>query len=359
MYSTCLFCQASLGRNEVVEHFPIGRRLAFDAGKGRLWVVCRKCTRWNLTPIEERWEAIEECERSFSSTRMRASTDNVGLARLSEGLELVRIGKPQRPEFAAWRYGDDFGRRQRKALAWSGVIGTMGIVNFVSGTGIASMIGLASAGTAIGALYGVVSVYGMIQANRVRGRVTVPGEKRPALIRESSVRKIKVIAEDGTWRLRLPVDGGAITGAELKKEVVIEGDAALRAAASILAVANWEGADKKLLESAVTIVSERPDPSRLFLDAAQGTWIVDPVKNHWKFQEYKFKSKRGEVLFSEIPAATRLGLEMATNEDVERRAMEGELAMLEEAWKQAEEIAAIADTMDLGKPSDISARSEG
>ncbi len=35
------------------------------------------------------------------------STDNIGLARLREGLELVRIGEPQRPEFAAlesaWR----------------------------------------------------------------------------------------------------------------------------------------------------------------------------------------------------------------------------------------------------------------
>ncbi|HXN75658.1 MAG TPA: hypothetical protein VN876_03410, partial [Gemmatimonadaceae bacterium] len=116
MYSTCLFCHTDLGANEAVEHFPVGRRLAFDAAKGRLWVVCRKCERWNLTPIEERWEAIEECERSYSETKLRVSTDQIGLARLSEGLELVRIGKPQRPEFAAWRYGDQFGRRRRKSI---------------------------------------------------------------------------------------------------------------------------------------------------------------------------------------------------------------------------------------------------
>jgi hypothetical protein len=103
MYSTCLFCHTTLGANEAVEHFPVGRRLAFDAAKGRLWVVCRKCERWNLTPIEERWEAIEECERSFRDTRLRVSTDQIGMSRLSEGLELVRIGKPLRPEFAAWR----------------------------------------------------------------------------------------------------------------------------------------------------------------------------------------------------------------------------------------------------------------
>ena len=58
MYKNCIFCQRSLGSNEVVEPFPVGRRLAFDASKGRLWVVCRKCGRWNLTPLEERWEAV-------------------------------------------------------------------------------------------------------------------------------------------------------------------------------------------------------------------------------------------------------------------------------------------------------------
>src|SRR5687767_1870588 len=98
MYRTCLFCSSALGSNEAVEHFPVGRRLAFDAAKGRLWVVCRKCERWNLTPLEERWEAIEECERAFRATRLRVSTDEIGLARLKEGLELVRIGEPQRPE---------------------------------------------------------------------------------------------------------------------------------------------------------------------------------------------------------------------------------------------------------------------
>jgi hypothetical protein len=94
VYSTCLFCNNALGANEVVEAFPVGRRLAFDQARGRLWVVCRKCEKWNLSPLEERWEAIETCERFFHDTRKRVSTDNVGLARLDEGLELVRIGEP-------------------------------------------------------------------------------------------------------------------------------------------------------------------------------------------------------------------------------------------------------------------------
>ncbi|MEP6779363.1 MAG: hypothetical protein ABJC26_05690 [Gemmatimonadaceae bacterium] len=78
-----------------------------------------------MSPLETRWEAIEECERAFRGTKLRVSTDNVGLAQLKEGTELVRIGAPMRPEFAAWRYGDQFGKRQRKfvAMTSAGLVG--------------------------------------------------------------------------------------------------------------------------------------------------------------------------------------------------------------------------------------------
>src|SRR3712207_3080625 len=141
MYATCLFCNSELGRNEAVENFPVGRRLAYDAAKGRLWVVCRRCERWNLTPLEERWEAIEQCERLYRGTRLRVSTDNIGLARLREGLELVRIGQPQRPEFAAWRYGDQFGRRRRRHILYSTA-------------GAAALVGIVIAGPATGFVAG-------------------------------------------------------------------------------------------------------------------------------------------------------------------------------------------------------------
>ena len=58
--------------------------------------------------------SIETCEKLFRATRIRTSTENIGLARHTEGLELVRIGEPLRPEFAAWRYGDQFRRRRRR-----------------------------------------------------------------------------------------------------------------------------------------------------------------------------------------------------------------------------------------------------
>jgi hypothetical protein len=104
MYSACLFCSAPFGTNDAIEELQIGRRLAFDPARGRLWVVCRRCGRWNLTPIEDRWEPLEQCERSFRATRVRISSTNIGLARLDDGAELIRIGVPLPNEFAAWRY---------------------------------------------------------------------------------------------------------------------------------------------------------------------------------------------------------------------------------------------------------------
>src|SRR5687768_4163070 len=127
MFSTCLFCHGQLGKNDVVEHFPVGARLAFDSKRGRLWAVCPHCRRWNLSPLDERLEAIEECERLYRATRARVSTDNIGLAPLKSGVDLIRIGEPLRPEFAAWRYGSQLQWRRRRAGIAAGGAGAAGV----------------------------------------------------------------------------------------------------------------------------------------------------------------------------------------------------------------------------------------
>jgi hypothetical protein len=199
MYTTCLFCNGDLGHNEVVEAFPIGRRLAFDAAKGRLWVVCRRCERWNLTPLEERWEAIEQCEREFRATKLRVSTDQIGLARLKEGLELVRIGAPQRPEMAAWRYGDQFGRRRRRhyMLIAGGVaaVGTLivagPVLGVISAGAVQPVINLVNAGH---------SIY------RSRKLIHVPGPGGTTLhTRLTDLRRVRLTAVDDGFVLHLPL----------------------------------------------------------------------------------------------------------------------------------------------------------
>ncbi|HEV2129509.1 MAG TPA: hypothetical protein VGR27_00310, partial [Longimicrobiaceae bacterium] len=118
MYRTCIFCSADLGANEALEEFPVGGRLAFDAWKGRLWAVCPQCTRWNMAPIEERWEAIESAEKLFRDSRLRVHSENIGLAKLPDGTRLIRVGEALPRELAAWRYGDQLIRRRKQTLLW-------------------------------------------------------------------------------------------------------------------------------------------------------------------------------------------------------------------------------------------------
>ena len=324
MYSTCIFCHSSLGANEAIEHFPVGRRLVFDASRGRLWVVCRTCERWNLTPIEERWDAIEECERLFRGTRLRVSTDNIGLARIREGLELVRIGAPLRPEMAAWRYGDQFGHRRRKHMLYTGA-------------GIAVSAGLVALGPATGVIAG--SLWGLwnvasvanaaYQQKRVRANLILPGSTVPVPIRLKELNRVRIVGTNEAWALRLPLQDGQTT--------LIDGDAALYAAGKVLPAINVQGAKRGEVDSAVQLIGEALDPSSLFARYAAG--IDDRSRRR---SPSGVESGR---LIMNLSKEVRLALEMATHEASERRALEGELALLETEWKQAEEIAAIADDM--------------
>ena len=337
MYSTCLFCHSDLGRNEAIERFPVGRRLSFDAERGRLWVVCQKCGRWNLTPLEERWEAIEECERYFRDTRLRVSTDNIGLARLREGMELVRIGRPQRPEFAAWRYGEQLGRRRRETFIKVGL--GLGALGAVLAGGAAVGIGIGSAGYWIWQV-GNQIVQGSPDAVVARIDQREGNASTQYKVRRKHLPHLQLVTgSGGRWVGGSPPASG---GWELlvpygKKRVLqLTGDEALRAAGKLLPALNRFGASPEKAREAVEMIERHGgDPVRYFASTAAA------------LHNARARSKNASV--ATLPSAVRLALEMAAHEEQERRALEGELASLEAAWKEAEEIAEIADNMFLPK----------
>ena len=338
MYSTCIFCQQALGRNEAIEHFPVGRRLAFDAAKGRLWVVCRKCERWNLTPLEERWEAIEECERAFASTRMRVSTDHIGLARLKEGLELVRIGEPKRPEMAAWRYGDQFGRRRMKRFAMVG-----GAAVIVGGVILAGPVFGLIGGGAFNPIFNLFNAGRGIYRSRTRlpiglvdgTIVQVPLSKLPKV-------SLKADGQDIVLGLTASKPRGVTPWWQYDRQewaLELHGDVAIRAAGVLLPQMNLAGGSKKEVSAAVDVLERAGgDSSRLFHHA---------MSTIGKRDVERIFSRTNPNALSRLPTIGRLALEMAAHEDSERRALEGELHELETAWKDAEEIAGIADDMFL------------
>jgi len=325
VYSTCLFCKAKLGSNEVVEHFPVGKRLAFDAAKGQLWVICGKCSRWNLTPLEERWEAVEECERLFRGTRLRSSTEHIGLTRLPSGLDLVRIGRPQRPEIAAWRYGDRFRSRYRRTTLLGAGMAAYGTASLLGGSTLATItvgpVGL----IVIGAFYSPF----FLRLRRVVTRVeTLDGEKH--LVRGTHADEAKLIpsSEPQGWRLEVPHASGLTE---------LRGEPALHAAGLIFANRNWGGGSQKQVQAAVAELERESNPAKYLATAAN--WLGSRIiARAVEAERYAIKH---------LPGETMLALEMAANDEVERRAIEGELRLLEEAWREAEEIAAIADTLLL------------
>jgi hypothetical protein len=338
VYSTCIFCHSDLGKNESVEHFPIGRRLAFDAARGRLWVVCRKCERWNLTPLDERWEAIEECERLFTGTKLRVSTDEIGLARVRDGLELVRIGKPQRPEMAAWRYGDQFGRRRRRNIVMANTLGAATLAVILYGT---TGIGL---GVVVPAYNGAMWIVNMRAMRKTMARVPLGGTGELGTVRAHMLRDVRIAPEGDDWSLAVTYDlepsgmtkiASWISGPP-KRVALLQGDDALRAAGQILPALNVAGGKSKDVTSAVDLIERSDNAHTLFnrLIPSKKAGYGQPVT----------RTTRSVPLVG-LPVSVRLALEMMTHEDAERRALEGELHILEAAWKDAEEIASISDDL--------------
>jgi hypothetical protein len=317
MYSTCIFCHSSLGKNEAVEHFPVGRKLAFDEAKGRLWAVCSKCGRWNLTPIEERWEAIEECEKLFRGTVMRSSTDQIGLGRVHEGTDLIRIGAPLRPEFAAWRYGKYFHRRRQ--MQWL-------------------VTGLSAVATGVVGMYGgpIVAFTGFTPLiARLLNRQNELGNARQFIVKRAEAgfnRKIwkhenvgvRLFATEDQqgWGLRFALDA---------KFLDFYGRDALHAAHLVAPAANVGGADKRSLGLAVREIEIAGSADAYFRRV-----VKYGQSKGWRY-----------TTLSEYPEEMRLAFEMASHEESERAAIEGELQQLEADWREAEEVAAIADNLFL------------
>ena len=318
-----MFCKTSLATNDVVEEFPVGRRLAFDAAKGRLWVVCRVCQRWNLTPLEERWEAVETCEKLFRGTTVRTSSENIGLARHPEGLDLVRIGKPLRPEFAAWRYGDQFGRRRRRmivrtAAVSAGVYGGWALMGFT--------------GSLLGGFGVNVAAYAHLWHYYRRSIRFRPSDGRLRSMNRLLALHTQ-IRSDGD-------EGGFVVGVgegytKPRYTEWFAGEDARRAINAVLLAVNGEGGNSKHVQSAVAEIESHGHPQRLVRDAVH------------RWREYRRGKKRPPGQLVLMPKPTRLAFEMALHEDDERRALEGELWRLEQAWREAEEIAAIADNLVL------------
>jgi hypothetical protein len=307
MYKACAFCNGTLDGDGGPSGLGLGRRLAFDEWKGRLWVICPKCNRWNLAPLEERWEQVEALARAARTGRVAAATDHVALIRW-QAYDLVRVGKPPRLELATWRYGERLRARRRDQMKFV-------VPLTVATLGVAVAVNVAAGGSVGVFVWNVPniarSIYtGLVGRRRVElveppvcercGSVLVLRAKHLARARVTATQQAEL-----ALLLSCPSCGGEAT--------LLTGPDAQAALRRGLTYLNLARGGRQRAEDAARLVEASGGPDRLISSIA-----------------------KSELTLRSLAADRRLALEMAVDEQAEVEA-------LERRWREAEEIADIAD----------------
>ena len=337
MWSHCMVCSQDLGWNEDVEAFPVGKTQVFDPEHGRLWVVCMACRRWNLTPLEERWEALETLERLWESAVMKAKGNSLALGRLRSGMKVVRIGRDASAlELAAWRWGQRSpfaGPSLSKAL-FANVL-TVGAVAVTAAAPVPVLVGAGAA-----AYLGAVAWLG----GRIRPAAAMDDAGSVTSVTRRELLRAGMSPRDDWLGWSIHIERKLIptrtrswfnihglptitepSGPSVRRWVEFTGGRAVALARRAFPLLNRRSLADWTVADALELVRDGGGPARYLTTAAA-------AKPRW-------------VQFRHYPSAMRLSLEMALFQDEERRALDGEVKELEFAWREAEAIAAIADNL--------------
>jgi hypothetical protein len=211
-------------------------------------------------------------------------------------------------------------------------------------TGTISVIAFPGLTTIMGAvpMIALVAARDYLRDDRIIARLAPPATDRaarapgisftrtqPILVRARQMSGSSLeLGQDGTATLHVVHDGGIAR---------YDGTGALQTMSVLVASANRLGASDDQVKTAVSRIERRGDAAGYLasvsrLGAARGR--VFSMLNSYR-----------HLGALRLDPAERLALEMAMHEETERRVLEGELALLAAAWKEAEEIAAIADEL--------------
>jgi len=307
MYKTCAFCNGGFDGDGGPSGLGVGRRLAFDEWKGRLWVVCPRCGRWNLSPLDDRLERIEGVARAAAAGRLLASTAQVSLIRW-ERYDFVRVGKPPRLELAEWRYGERLKARRQERLKY-----VVPITLAAAGVMIAIN---AAAGGSMGVMTFQLPNLANAIYTRIVGRRRVPLTEPPICARCNTVMELRA---RHVQRARLVPDSKADLALVVscpnchEEGALLTGPDAAQALRQGLTYLNVQRSGKRRAADAAHEVEAIGGPDRLIQDVSR--------------RQLTLRSLRPE---------RRLALEMAVDE-------QAEVLELERQWREAEELADIAD----------------
>jgi hypothetical protein len=315
MLSRCIYCHLPLTENQTLENFRVGRRIAFDPGRGRLWAICGSCRRWNLAPIEERWEALEELEKlSRDRGRLLSQTDHIALFKL-EDLDVVRVGRAHLVEEAWWRYGQELQRRRTQS-------------RLMTAAEVALYMGAMSL-TTIGIFWfggGGQPIHSLVRWRKF-GSTAWRGEK---MCRRCGKSLHEVSFKKSAHLIVQTTDTGAVV-LDLRCKrcgfrntdggVSFEGPDAERMLRRVLAYHNFSGAPEQRVKDAVRMIDQAGSAHQLIRSLGQRSFRIADRKQK----------------------ESVIALEIAVNDEAERELLELELAELEARWREEEELAAIVD----------------
>ena len=320
MFSRCLFCRKSFPKNGRFQHFPVGRRIAYDPEKGRLWAVCDRCHRWNLWPLEDRHEALYELERAARDrARPIAQTENITLL-LIDDVFLVRVGRAGLAEQAWWRYGNELQKRKRSFDSTSARLTayTFGAMHLAG-----ELVGLADRDVDI--TWDDTPIADILRWRRFgwaawHGRVKCEfcGSTLRALRYDTSWWVYPLQGEEGKLEVGVPCQRCDPWTPD--NVFVIGGPEAETVLRRCLAYQNITGAGERVIREAARAIEEVGSAGEFALEAAN----------------------RRECLWK-MGSTSTIALEISLSESVERRMMDMDVRALEFLWRQEEELARIID----------------
>jgi hypothetical protein len=316
MLTHCMFCHRPLGGNDVLERFPVGKRVAFDAQRGRLWAVCSSCQRWNLAPIEERWEALEDLERlTRDRGRLLSQTENIALIR-TENIDIVHVGRAPLAEEAWWRYGRELRRRRTQnqivnAAQWAAMIG----LAFAAGFGGGYFFG----GNPLGKTIRWLRFGGTAWRGEARCRQCGNVLQAVSFAAGNHLR-LTAATTDEKFAVELRCKKCGFHNARGGYRFIDED--AQRLMRRVLAFYHYSGARDAVIKDAARNIEQAGS--------------VEAFLKSLSHQQYRVRQGK------ENPVAG-IALEIAVNDQAERDLLQLELADLESHWREEEELAGIID----------------
>jgi hypothetical protein len=343
VYTRCLRCNRSLGSNMEIPHLRVGRKFAFDTTRGRLWVICPTCGQWNLTPLEERWEALAECDRLAGGAEARSGGKDAALAQTTSGLELLRVGGMSDADIANRRYGLRIQNRQQRRLL---VLMPLLALAVPAGVGAWRMSGAAIAGVYSSTLTAVLAFSFWRRPPRPwltfvdderRRHILWPWQLPQVRLERSAQERPVLVVPRTRGDLRLTGRRAAAVLASLLPKLN-GADCTTVALSGVLArVADAEKAARPPVRMPGRAERRRRRAS------GQTPGAPPPRQRSW---EHLVHDIPVHAVATALPDY-RLALEMAVTEAMEQAALESRTEALVEQWQDEEEIGAISDDLLL------------